>query len=203
MSGWQTKNLKTTSPTEAEINTNFSINASPSSDLWLYPDSTHITNIPMIYKCIPMERFKRVRVTLSTKTTEEYAQGGLVMMMNLPEGKKKWIKAGIEAMDGQQMICTAGKDEWPDVSLGRQFSAGEWVTIEMARKDQYLVIMEVKCEGGSEAERVSIVREIGWVFAEDLGVECLFGVYAAKPANTSSDVVVEFKDLVIEVLSSD
>jgi regulation of enolase protein 1 (concanavalin A-like superfamily) len=41
------------------------------------------------------------------------------MVMDLPEGKEKWIKTGIEVMLGQQMICAVGKNEWPNLSLHR------------------------------------------------------------------------------------
>ncbi|KAJ5297826.1 hypothetical protein N7508_008075 [Penicillium antarcticum] len=94
-----------------------------------------------------------------------------------PEGYEKWIKMESEVMDGQQMICVVGKDQWPDLSLGRRFT-----------------------RRGSESvtEETPILREIGWVFAEEQSVECLFSVYAAKPGTTDEDVV-DFKDLVIEL----
>ncbi|KAJ6089519.1 hypothetical protein N7467_004735 [Penicillium canescens] len=68
------------------------------------------------------------------------------------------------------------------------------------RKDRDLLIMEVNRE--SETEQISILRETGWVFAEDQAAECLFGVYAAKPGTTDDDVV-DFKNLVIELENLD
>ncbi|KAJ5762068.1 uncharacterized protein N7511_005450 [Penicillium nucicola] len=195
---WKTKNFTAAAPIEAELLTEFSIDAPPSSDLWSFPDSTAKNNIPMVYKQIPLGKFKRMRVTLSTKTMAQYTQGGLVMMMGEAAGNEKWIKTGIEVMNGEQMVCVVGKDQGPDMSLGRRLSAGEWFTIEMARKDHDLVISDVSMESGSETGHVSILREIGWVFAGDLAVECLFGVYAAKPGTTDEEGVVEFRDLVFE-----
>jgi regulation of enolase protein 1 (concanavalin A-like superfamily) len=41
-------------------------------------------------------------------------ESGLLMTMDLSEGKENWIKTEIEVMLGQQMICAVGKNEWPN-----------------------------------------------------------------------------------------
>ncbi|RJE27001.1 hypothetical protein PHISCL_00702 [Aspergillus sclerotialis] len=67
----------------------------------------------------------------------------------------------------------------------------------MVRKDSYLEIAEIEFRNGEETRKV--IREITWAFAERIeDEECWVGVYAAKPADTVSDLVVTFTGLDIE-----
>lgn len=153
----------------------------------------------MFYQSMLLSEFKRARVTLTANLTGLYSQGGLVMLIYYADGRRKWIKTGIEILRGQQMISTVGKDEWPDWSPGfliTKEKEGSEVTIELARDELNLSIFEVEC--GEGWEKRNVIREMTWGLAGDGTEKCRVGVYAAKPGDTGEDLVVDFKGLVVE-----
>jgi regulation of enolase protein 1 (concanavalin A-like superfamily) len=153
----------------------------------------------MFYQSMLLSEFKRARVTMTANLTGLYSQAGLVMVIYYPDGRRKWIKTGIEIIHGQQMIGTVGKDEWPDWSPGfvvTKENEGSEVTIELAREEPNLSVFEINCENGKEKRKV--IREMTWGLAGDGTEKCWVGVYAAKPGNTGEDLVANFKGLVVD-----
>jgi hypothetical protein len=62
----------------------------------------------MIYKYIPLGKFKRMHIHPKNRAIcarRTAGDGGS------PRGKGKRIKTGIDVMLGQQMICAVGKNE--------------------------------------------------------------------------------------------
>lgn len=122
------------------------------------------------------------------------------MVIHCRDGNTRWIKTGLEFIRGQRIVGTVGKDQWPDWSGGSvvpEGMEGSEVTVEMARLDLHLAVVEIN--GGEGGEERKVIREIDWVFAGNNGdEECWVGVYAAKPGGTGSDLVVSFSGLIIE-----
>ncbi|KAL1991219.1 hypothetical protein VTN49DRAFT_5723 [Thermomyces lanuginosus] len=181
-------------PPDEAINVDFSIKASPSTDIWEKPPSTHRFNAPILYRSIPLSSFKRARVSVTAPWKERYDQGGLILVLQSAGWKeKKWIKTGIEFLEGRPNVSTVTKDRWSDWSLLPVPSGGNAATIEVCRESGgslwiYLV------EGISRVP----IREVTWAFEQEDGVELWVGPYAAKPSDKPGELVVDFRHLIIE-----
>lgn len=99
------------------------------------------------------------------------------------------------------MVSTVGTWAWSDWSVapvvkGAKADEG-WVTVEAVRQGDELGsglwVYQVV-----DGEKVPL-REVTWFFAEeDEGWEVEVGVYVAKPASEGGELVVSFRDLVVE-----
>lgn len=78
------------------------------------------------------------------------------------------------------------------------------VTTELTRDDTGLALFEIQA-GESGPEKRKVIREMAWVFVGSDSEECWIGAYAAKPLGDAKnpDMVVRFRDLVVETLDSD
>ncbi|KAM5438872.1 hypothetical protein McanMca71_000615 [Microsporum canis] len=206
MASWRFKNTEQPVPSPEELKTNFTIKAPPSTDIWSKPPSTHRFNAPMLFKTMPLASFQRASVRVSAKWITLYDQGGLIIALDRPGGhnsdeERKWIKAGIEFVEGVPRCSTVARDRWADWSLS-PIPAGEdlagcdevGVTIEMKRrpKDQTLWVYAVKEDG----ERVPM-REVTWLFEDEEKLECWVGVYVCRPSSEAGlgDLTVSFSQL--------
>lgn len=117
-------------------------------------------------------------------------------MVPQPDGAHKWVKTGIEFVNGHANVSTVAADRWADWSLlPLANKGGNSVTVEMVREDDGSLWIYV-IEG---VER-KLIREVTWVF-EDAGRndrECWVGAYAAKPSKEGEALTVSFGHLVIE-----
>jgi regulation of enolase protein 1 (concanavalin A-like superfamily) len=181
-------------PAQEAIGVDFSIKASPNTDIWAKPPSTNRFNAPILYKSIPLSSFKRARVALVADWKNLYDQGGLVLVLNGPDGDRKWLKTGIEFTEGKPHISTVAKDNWADWSLLPVPSGGNAATIEMV-KEQDGSLWVYFVEGITR----SPVREITWIFDREEDTECWIGAYACRPSKEGGDLTVEFRHLVIEL----
>lgn len=193
MSGFTFANTIEKVPRDENIPHEFSIKAPPSTDIWAKPPSTFRFNAPILYKTIPLASFKRARVAVTADWKSTYDQGGLILVINGPDGSQKWIKTGIEFTHGKPHVSTVAKDVWADWSLFPVPSGGPAATVEMVREQSntlwiYLV----------EGVQRNPIREVTWAFEEE-NQECWIGTYAAKPSKEGDDLVVEFRHLVVEV----
>ncbi|KAF3483011.1 uncharacterized protein GIQ15_02335 [Arthroderma uncinatum] len=187
MSSWAFKNTEQKVPSSEELETSFTIKAYPSTDIWSKPPATHRFNAPILHKTMPLASFQRARVHVSAKWTTLYDQGGLILVVNRMDGGnadegRKWIKTGIEFVDGVPRCSTVARDRWADWSLVPVPAADEGVagskeevgvTIEMERrvKDQTLRVYMIRDDG----ERVPM-REVTWMFEDEEKLECWVGV---------------------------
>lgn len=180
-------------PSDESIPVSFSVTAGPVTDVWDKPPSTKSFNAPILYRSIPLQSFKRARVSITAKWNSLYDQGGLILVLHPSNGERKWIKTGIEFTHGKAHLSTVAKDRWADWSLLPVPSGGNAATIEVGREpDGSLWIYLV--EGISRAP----IREVTWAFEDEKSTECWIGVYVAKPAKEGGDLVVDFRHLVIE-----
>lgn len=198
MSGFTFANTIEKAPYDGKIPHEFSIKASPSTDIWAKPPSTLRFNAPILYKCIPLTAFRRARVSITAHWKSTYDQGGLILVINGADGGQKWIKTGIEFTHGKPHVSTVAKDMWADWSLFPVPTGGPAATIEMVREqDNSLWIYLL------EGVQRNPIREVTWAFEDEKTQDCWIGTYAAKPSKEDGDLVVDFRHLVVEVDSGE
>ncbi|EEP75904.1 conserved hypothetical protein [Uncinocarpus reesii 1704] len=186
---FQTENTSQPPPTRAQLKAGFILKAPPGTDLWAKPPSTIRSNAPIIYHAIPLSRLQTARVHVSGAWTTLYDQGGLVLI--LPSAQK-WIKSGIEFVDGMPYVSTVTKDNWADWSLAPVPDGGREVVIEMVREKGALWVYVVR--GGEGGETRMPVREVTWAFAGEQDVEGWIGVYGCRPAKEGGELELMFRD---------
>lgn len=197
MSGFTFTNTDREAP--STLPTEFTITAPPSTDIWRKPPSTHSFTAPILHRIIPLSTFSKARVAVSAKWGTRYDQGGLVLVLPQPDGTKKWIKTGIEFVNGRAHVSTVAADRWADWSLlPLANDEGSSATVEMAKEEDGSLWIYV-IEG---VERRPI-REVTWVFEDaghkgDVERECWIGAYAAQPSAEGKGLEVSFGHLVIE-----
>jgi regulation of enolase protein 1 (concanavalin A-like superfamily) len=171
------------------------IHAAPGTDLWRKPPSTDIDNAPTILVSAPIDlhKFHSAKVTVSGDWSTKYDQGGLVLFIP-DEDQKKWVKTGVEFVDGKPVVSTVAASRWADWSLVPLGNVGEKTTIQVERETKNGERVEslwIYLVDEATGEKKGI-REITWWFRHDLldaGVEkkiedtrtLLVGVYAARP----------------------
>lgn len=210
---WKVINTPLPPPSPTELSHGFTIHAPSSSDLWETPTTAPVFTSPMIYQSIPLGPFRTARVTITADLKDLYAQGGLALIIHRPDAARAWVKAGVEFMNGEQLVCVVGRDTLPDASLGTVITTGSGsdadanaveaeVTIEMVREETGLAVFEIVAGDGSGHGKRRVIREMAWVFSGSGDEECWIGAYAAKPLGDAKDpdIVVRFRDLVVEVL---
>lgn len=174
----------------------FDITCPPSTDIWDKPPSTHSFNAPIIYRTTTKDAFKSAKVTVSASWKDKYDQGGLCLVIKSSD-IVRWVKTGIEFVNGEANVSTVAKDKWADWSLRpvpSESSSGTTIEIESASDGSIWVWLL-----GSNGQR-SPLREVTWW--GDLGgqTEIWIGVYVAKPAphGEKDHLVVHFDDLDIQ-----
>lgn len=174
----------------------FQITCSPATDIWDKPPSTHSFNAPIIYATTTVGSFKSARVKVSASWKDKYDQGGLCLVIQTPE-TTRWVKTGIEFLNGEPNVSTVAKDHWADWSLRPLLSESTnaaTVEIENAADGSLWVWLVA-----SNSQKTPL-REVTWWGDLEKGTECWIGVYAAKPAphGEKDDLVVSFDELSIE-----
>ncbi|KAJ9292606.1 hypothetical protein DTO271G3_8578 [Paecilomyces variotii] len=194
MVGFTFANTTEKVPGDGDIPVEFTLKASPSTDVWSKPPSTNRFNAPILYKSARLSSFKRARVALTANWTQQYDQGGLILVIKGQGDAQKWIKTGIEFVDEKPNISTVVKDRWADWSLLPVPSGGPAATVEMVRQqDGSLWIYLV--EG---IQRVPI-REVTWAFEDEGDKECWVGTYVARPSDKGGELVVDFRHLTVDL----
>ncbi|KAL2060826.1 hypothetical protein VTL71DRAFT_8878 [Oculimacula yallundae] len=208
--------------------TTFSLSPDPSyeTDIWRKPSNPvsnpkgpiSTFNAPIIYKSIPLSKFKRCRVTFEASYKTLYDQGGIVFV--LPEETKtakdiaetsKWLKTGVEFVEEKAWVGTVGCDRWADWSLtsaGIRDGKGEGrkvVTIELEKNAEagtlWVYVVE---EDGTRTP----ARENTWLLSSEGNGgspdrEVWVGVFAATPILDGRDktgaLCVDFWDWELEL----
>lgn len=133
-------------------------------------------------------------------------QGGLLIGMHDATGHqvRKWVKTGIEFVDGKPHVSAVSKDRWADLSLSPVPEAASaaaaadgksvGVTFEMVKENGSLRIYVVDAE-----EVKTPIRKVTWAFvcAFEWGdpVDLWIGVYAARPnKETTNKLRVKFSN---------
>lgn len=122
-------------PGDGVLPAEFTIKAPPSTDVWSKPPSTESFNAPILYRSFPLASFRRIRVAFNAHWQQTYDQGGLIFVLNSRDDKqRKWMKTGIELVNGKPHLSTVSKDRSADWSLFPVPSKGPAATLEIARE---------------------------------------------------------------------
>lgn len=180
-----------------DLTGSFEITCPPATDIWDKPPSTHSFNAPIIYQSTTKGAFVSATVTVAAKWKDKYDQGGLCLVIK-SAGNTRWVKTGIEFLDGVPNVSTVAKDKWADWSLRPVLSQStDSTTVEVeSASDGSLWVWLVAADG-----KKAPLREVTWWGDLDEDVECWVGVYAAKPAphGEKDDLVVQYTELSIQV----
>lgn len=169
----------------------FHITCPPDTDVWEKPPSVHSFNAPIIYTTTNVSSFKSTRATVTGAWKEKYDQGGLILIINSPDGTRRWVKTGIEFLNGKAHVSVVATDRWSDWSLRPTLVAnGDSAQVEIAREDDGSLWVWLIGEHGEKEP----AREIAWWGDLEEDAEVWVGVYAAKPAKEKTELVVDFKD---------
>ncbi|KAI6381291.1 hypothetical protein MCOR25_001224 [Pyricularia grisea] len=193
----------------------FNIKAGPGTDIWRKPPTKDIFNAPThapagTKTTAPLSTFKSAQVSFTFTPTEQYDQGGVVLSLNPPEGSnssnntssspKKWVKSGVELLNGTPVLGTVACDTWADWSLspaavkpdGKTVDATILLQKEGDENGVSLWVYSVEADGAKKP-----LREVCWVFADDMqNWEVKVEAYAARPAKgTTEELGVEFGGL--------
>ena len=193
MAVWQSMNYDHPIP---DVSTTFTITCPKDTDIYDKPPSTHRFDAPVVYTVTTAGKFKSASVTITADWTYRYDQGGLCLVMNFRDGTRKWIKTGIEFLEGTPMISVVTKDRWADWSLRPLLEPGAKsarVQIENTR-DGNLWVYVVGTDGKKHP-----VREVTWWGELDADTEILVGPAAAKPSTEGGDLTVSFSDFDLNV----
>ncbi|KAI9701193.1 MAG: hypothetical protein M1836_001862 [Candelina mexicana] len=191
------------------------LHAPPNSDIWRKPPTSNPSNAftgPIYHQTLLLKDFSSADVTVSAHWSEKYDQGGLIFVLpGRTSETSKWIKAGIECVEGKPTISVVACDRWAD-----------WSLIPLIAADTPLETVGASSSSASPRTRLSIplrretgnslwvyvadkepwrrVRKITWAFEdEDDGRECWVGAYAARPATGEGvkSLEVEFHGLMV------
>lgn len=168
----------------------FSIICPTNTDIYDTPPDTHRFNAPIVFTKTTVEAFKSVAITISADWQQKYDQGGLVVIIRNKDGTKKWIKTGIEFLEGVPWISVVTKDRWADWSLRPLPKSGAKsgrIQIESEGNNLWVYVID---EDGKKLP----TREVTWWGEFDPSVELEVGIAAAKPSTEGGDLTVNFTD---------
>ena len=174
----------------------FHLDCPSGTDIWDKPPSTHDFNGPFIHKIMPLSSFTSLRITVTASWTYQYDQGGILVLVKSKDGVSRWIKSGVELLDGVPRVGTVAKDNWSDWSLSPLTAKdGKTATVEFEAGPGKALWVRLVGENGEKTP----LREVTWWAALDEDAEVLAGVYTAKPSK-EGDLRVEFRDLKLVTL---
>ncbi|KAF5337555.1 hypothetical protein D9758_016682 [Tetrapyrgos nigripes] len=203
----------------------FTISAPPSTDIWRKPPSTNRFNAPthplLSSGPIPLNLFKRVRITFSAHWTSLYDQAGILLHLTRSESAEpastgtsdpglsdRWLKTGVEYYMGKPFLSSVATQSYSDWSIVPTSETGGKTTIELRREvddtgTSLWIYHLVIADDGKELER-NPLREVAWFFAEEDEWRVDIRAMAARPASKEAvkgdeNLVVEFERVDIEV----
>jgi uncharacterized protein len=199
MPAYQFANTDQAVPSADAIAVEFAIHAPLKTDIWSRPPATARFNAPLLYQELPLQAFRRVRVSLVADWTTKYDQGGVALIVaggdDGADGTgRRWIKAGIEFVDGRPHVSVVAKDRWADWSLHPLRDGGAAATIELVRDSDDGGIWVYLVEGVSRVP----LREVTWLGDAPATADCWIGTYAAKPADHGDALTVHFRHFLVE-----
>ncbi|KAJ9605781.1 hypothetical protein H2200_009630 [Cladophialophora chaetospira] len=182
-----------------DLSGRFEVTTSPGTDVWDKPPSTHSFNAPIIYRTSTVGSFRSAKVTVTAAWKDKYDQGGLFLGIQTSD-TPRWVKTGIEFLDGVPLVGTVAKDRWSDWSLrpllAETLSIEGVATVEIENASDGSLWVWLVSEGGQKLP----LREVTWWGDLAKDTEVWIGIYAAKPAphGEKDDLVVTFEGLDIQ-----
>jgi uncharacterized protein len=166
-----------------EEDTTFSMTAEPETDFWRKTHYGFIRDTGHFVFIRQSGDFS-VEVDLSADYRDQYDQAGLM----LRDDDERWIKCGIELVDGVHYASAVVTDDYSDWSVAPLAGAPKSVKIRLTREDQ-TVMIHFSIDGGPERLiRVSHLKmddqvQIGMMCAspEGSGVTAVFRDFHVMP----------------------
>lgn len=179
----------------------FQIKVGPKTDIWRVPSRNDFT-APVMYRTVPTATFRSARLTVFADWERLYDQGGLIMVLPQKEDateptRAKWIKAGVEIVDGKPYMGVVATDRFSDFSV--RPNQGRNLTLEFERKLKDGAPQAALWIYAIEGVERTPVREVTWAFEEGdtADGQIWIGAYAARPNDEPGELVVSFSDLKI------
>lgn len=195
MSGWQYWNYEAGEISE-HLSEPFILKCPSETDLWDKPPSTHSSNAPCVLKSTTKGRFVSAKVTVTADWVQKYDQGGLVLLISQGSDLTRWVKTGIEFLNGQPHVSTVATYKWSDWSLRPTASLhSRSATIELESNEDgslWVYLLDEK------TQRMPL-REVTWWGDVDKDAEVSVGVYAAKPDKDPKVLEVSFEGIEINI----
>ncbi|KAL8381560.1 hypothetical protein RB595_005713 [Gaeumannomyces hyphopodioides] len=199
----------------------FTVTANSGTDIWRKPPSTNDFNAPTfvpagVKSTGPLSKFKSVSVSFAFTPKVLYDQAGVVLSMR-PAGSAKdgppakWVKSGVEMLDGTPVLGTVATDNWSDWSLspvpdeaiflpegapgGKQgFSK---VVVEKGGDDPKAPTLWVRLVTEEGVKKP--LREITWVFDTAIADwELEVAAYVARPQPANDTLTATFQGLDVQ-----
>lgn len=175
----------------------FHIDCPSSTDIFDTPPDTHRFDAPYIYQTTSLSKLKTAQVTVTADWVRQYDQGGLMVVARPKNGTtSRWVKGGVELLDGKPRVGIVAKDTWADWSLTPVLAKdGKTATIIFESEPGKPLWIRLIDDNGEKHP----LREVTWWADLDLDSEILVGVYTAKPSS-EGELRVNYSNL--EVISS-
>jgi regulation of enolase protein 1 (concanavalin A-like superfamily) len=202
---------------QGQLPSAFVLDAAPNTDIYAspLPPIRHVFSAPVIYRRITKGSFQSAQVSVRSRWSLQFDQGGLVFVIpasgnpapdattaQTADTHPEWVKVGIEVNDGKAYVSIVAKsrDNWCDWSLvplpddapplGQDCGA----TISLTRSKNALMVWMLS------GQETMLIRKVPWVFlADGDATEVWVGVYAARPdpdgeaAKTQEQLRVSFE----------
>lgn len=195
-------------PDRNELLTSFNMFASPGTDIWVEPPETIRFTAPFLHAMIHMTGFYGMRTRIEGDWSVDKDQAGLLIAMHYKMGNRdrKWVKAGIEFVNGTMHLSVATKDEWAErklwpipeeeIAAAEVAGTGVGVSIGIGRKcNGALWIYWTDVEGGRHQ-----IYEVPWAFDGEEMIDCWVGTYCARPdQNAAKDLRVRFSEWMADI----
>ncbi|PHH92908.1 hypothetical protein CDD83_3739 [Cordyceps sp. RAO-2017] len=189
----------------------FTISAEANTDIWKKPPSRDDFNAPyQTHSKRPVSSFRAATLTFTATYSQQYDQAGILLLFRNPSSSSsssapaKWIKAGIEVLDGTPRLSTVGCDNWADWSVAPApdpaavLAGRRPITLRLEARSSSLWVYHL-----GDGDRHPL-RELCWPFGEPAadGWELEVAAVVARPAKEApgrleaifADFDVEWED---------
>lgn len=206
-----------------DLSSRITLQAPPNTDIYATPilPVRHVFSAPILYRRMPKHSFESAKVTVRSRWSCQFDQGGLVFVVpsnanpepnaenaQHPADHPEWIKVGFEVNNGAAFVSIVAKsrENWCDWSLVPLSSASALseeveVTLQLTREKNALMVWM------PHGEDKVLIRKIPWVFLATRDMEdseAWVGVYCARPdpdgeaRKISASLAVTFEDLEVQ-----
>ncbi|KAG8625443.1 hypothetical protein KVT40_007194 [Elsinoe batatas] len=168
--------------------TPFHLPIPPKTDIWALPPSHDVFTAPVLHTTLSHSSFSLLRATITAPWKHQYDQGGILISIVSASGPRRWVKCGVEMLDGTPRVGTVARDNWADWSLHPVVhSDGRTATVEFVNEvGKALWVYLI----GEDRKRYPL-REVAWWAGLKGETELQVGVYGAAPGEEGG-LEVEF-----------
>ncbi|KAF4548290.1 Hypothetical protein D9617_29g006660 [Elsinoe fawcettii] len=188
---WSATNYFGTLP---DLSKPFDLPVEPNTDVWAKPPSLDVYNAPFLHRSLKHSSLSTIRATITAPWKYQYDQGGIMVAIVSPTGPRRWVKCGVEMLDGTARVGTVARDNWADWSLHPIVASdGKTATVEFVNKVGDALWIYLIGEDGKRWP----LREVAWWAGVEAEAEFHIGVYGAAPGKDGG-LEVKFSDVKIK-----